>query len=103
MLWLCLQENPAAILGDLRAIKAKHAKLFLEMEEIAVVQKRSMNSVRTSMNAITELTQHLQRTRDIEVLSLKGYKLFSLMLYWCSDIRKLVEVFISTQIVRREF
>lgn len=103
MLWLCLQENPAAILGELRAIKANHAKLFLEMEEIAAAQKHSMNSVRTSMKAITELTQHLQHTRDLEVPSPTGYMLFNLMLYWCSDVRKVVEVFILTQNVRKEF
>lgn len=93
MLWLCLQENPAAVLGELRAIKAKYAKLFLEMEQIAAAQKQSMNSVRMSMNAITELTQHLQHTRDLEVPSPTVYTLFNLMLYWCSDVRKVAKVF----------
>lgn len=75
VLRLCLQENPAAILGELRAIKAKHANLFLEMEEIAAAQKQSMNSLRSSMNAVTELTRHLQHTRDLQVPSPTGYTL----------------------------
>lgn len=102
MFWLCLQENPAVILGDLRAIKAKHLKLLLEMEEITAAQKQSMNSVRTSMNAIRELTQHLQRIRDLEVPSPTRYTLFNLMLYWCSGGGLLVQVFILTQIVKSE-
>uniref|UniRef100_A0A674N2V1 Protein FAM33A n=1 Tax=Takifugu rubripes TaxID=31033 RepID=A0A674N2V1_TAKRU len=53
-------ENPAVILADLGAIKAKHANLFFEMEEIAAAQRRSMGSVRRSINTIKELTQHLQ-------------------------------------------
>lgn len=64
-----LQENPAVILSDLRAIKAKHAKLFLELKEINAAQKQSMNSVRTSMNCIMELSQHLQCAPDVEVAS----------------------------------
>lgn len=102
MLWLCLQENPAVILGDLRAIKAKHVKLLLEMEEIAAAQKQSMTSVRTSMDAIRELTQHLQRVRDLEVPSPTRHTLFDLMT-WSSGGRLLVQVFILTLIVKSEF
>lgn len=72
MLWLCLQENPAVILGELKAIKAKHEKLFLEMEEIAAAQKQLMNSIRTLKNAVMELNQHLQCTCDLEVPSPTG-------------------------------
>uniref|UniRef100_A0A674MED3 Protein FAM33A n=1 Tax=Takifugu rubripes TaxID=31033 RepID=A0A674MED3_TAKRU len=57
-------ENPAVILADLGAIKAKHANLFFEMEEIAAAQRRSMGSVRRSINTIKELTQHLQPADD---------------------------------------
>uniref|UniRef100_H2S455 Protein FAM33A n=1 Tax=Takifugu rubripes TaxID=31033 RepID=H2S455_TAKRU len=62
-------ENPAVILADLGAIKAKHANLFFEMEEIAAAQRRSMGSVRRSINTIKELTQHLQPAGDVEVTS----------------------------------
>lgn len=64
-----LQENPAVILADLGAIKAKHANLFFEMEEIAAAQRQSMGSVRRSINTIKEMTQHLQPAGDVEVTS----------------------------------
>lgn len=67
LMWL--QENPAVILADLGAIKAKHANLFFEMEEIAAAQRQSMGSVRRSINTIKELTQHLQPASDVEVTS----------------------------------
>lgn len=57
------------ILADLGAIKAKHANLFFEMEEIAAAQRQSMGSVRRSINTIKELTQHLQPASDVEVTS----------------------------------
>ncbi|XP_029704711.1 spindle and kinetochore-associated protein 2-like [Takifugu rubripes] len=65
-------ENPAVILADLGAIKAKHANLFFEMEEIAAAQRRSMGSVRRSINTIKELTQHLQPAGDVEVSSVEA-------------------------------
>lgn len=69
------------ILGDLRAIKAKYAQLFFEIEEIMTAQKQSMNSIKTSMNSIMEMTQHLQRTCAVEVLSPTEHTVFNLVLY----------------------
>ncbi|XP_078123000.1 SKA complex subunit 2 isoform X2 [Sander vitreus] len=61
------EENPALMLENLRAIKAKHTALCSQVKEIAVAQKESMDSIRSDLSSAMELVQHLQQTTDVEV------------------------------------
>ncbi|XP_044078410.1 spindle and kinetochore-associated protein 2 isoform X2 [Siniperca chuatsi] len=61
------EENPAVMLENLRAIKAKHTALCSQVKEIAAAQKESMDSIRNNLNNVMELIQHFQQTTDVEV------------------------------------
>ncbi|XP_078122998.1 SKA complex subunit 2 isoform X1 [Sander vitreus] len=61
------EENPALMLENLRAIKAKHTALCSQVKEIAVAQKESMDSIRSDLSSAMELVQHLQQTTDVEL------------------------------------
>ncbi|XP_033970080.1 spindle and kinetochore-associated protein 2 [Trematomus bernacchii] len=61
------KENPAVMLENLRAIKAKHTALSLQVKEIAAAQKESMDSIRNNLNTAKELVQHFQQTTDEQV------------------------------------
>ncbi|XP_035864729.1 spindle and kinetochore-associated protein 2 isoform X2 [Sander lucioperca] len=61
------EENPALMLENLRAIKAKHTALCSQVKEIAVAQKESMDSISSDLSSAMELVQHLQQTTDVEV------------------------------------
>lgn len=61
------EENPALMLENLRAIKAKHAALCSQVKEIAAAQKESMDSIRNNLSSAMELVQHFQQTTDVEV------------------------------------
>ncbi|KAF3841423.1 hypothetical protein F7725_007285 [Dissostichus mawsoni] len=61
------EENPAVMLENLRAIKAKHAALSSQVKEIAAAQKESMNSIRNNLSTAMELVQHFQQTTDEQV------------------------------------
>ncbi|XP_042355549.1 spindle and kinetochore-associated protein 2 [Plectropomus leopardus] len=61
------EENPAVMLENLRAIKAKHTALCSQVKEIAAAQKESMESIRNSLSSALELVQHFQQTTDVEV------------------------------------
>ncbi|KAM9348687.1 SKA complex subunit 2 [Symphorus nematophorus] len=61
------EENPAVMLENLRAIKAKHTALCSQVKEIAAAQKESMDSIRNNLSSVMELIQHFQQTTDVEV------------------------------------
>ncbi|XP_029304618.1 SKA complex subunit 2 isoform X2 [Cottoperca gobio] len=61
------EENPAVMLENLRAIKAKHTALCSQVKEIAAAQKESMDSIRNNLSSAMELVQHFQQTTDVEV------------------------------------
>ncbi|XP_055064158.1 SKA complex subunit 2 isoform X2 [Misgurnus anguillicaudatus] len=61
------EGNPVQLLENLSAIKARHAALCAQVEEIAAEQKRSMDSIRAHLDTTVQLVQHLQTTADIEV------------------------------------
>ncbi|XP_033504446.1 SKA complex subunit 2 isoform X3 [Epinephelus lanceolatus] len=61
------EENPAVMLENLRAIKAKHTELCSQVKEIAAAQKESMDSIRNNLSSAMELVQHFQQTTDVEV------------------------------------
>ncbi|XP_068456825.1 spindle and kinetochore-associated protein 2 [Clinocottus analis] len=61
------EENPAVMLENLRAIKAKHAALCSQVKEIAAEQKESMDSIRNNLGSAMELVQRFQQTTDVEV------------------------------------
>ncbi|XP_034406466.1 spindle and kinetochore-associated protein 2 [Cyclopterus lumpus] len=61
------EENPAVMLENLRAIKAKHAALCSQVKEIAAAQKESMDSIRNNLGGAMELVQRFQQNTDVEV------------------------------------
>lgn len=67
MMTLYLQENPAVILENLRALKAKHTTLSYQVMEMATAQKDLIDSIRINLNSIMDLIQQFQQTTDVEV------------------------------------
>lgn len=67
LLTLCLQENLAVILENLRALKAKHATLCSQVKDIAAAQKQSMDSIRNRLGSVMNLIQNFQQTTEVEV------------------------------------
>uniref|UniRef100_A0A672Z5Q6 Protein FAM33A n=1 Tax=Sphaeramia orbicularis TaxID=375764 RepID=A0A672Z5Q6_9TELE len=65
----CPEENPAEILENLMAIKAKHTALCCQVKELAAAQKESMDSIRNHLNSTMELIKHFQQTTDVEPLT----------------------------------
>uniref|UniRef100_A0A8C7ZQ45 Protein FAM33A n=1 Tax=Oryzias sinensis TaxID=183150 RepID=A0A8C7ZQ45_9TELE len=63
-------ENPAVMLENLKAVKAKYSLLCSEVKDIASAQKESMEAIRTSLSGIMEVIKHCQETSDAEVVSL---------------------------------
>ncbi|XP_010784378.1 SKA complex subunit 2 [Notothenia coriiceps] len=61
------KENPAVMLENLRAIKAKHTALSSQVKEIAAAQKESMDSIRNNLSTAMELVEHFQHTTDEQV------------------------------------
>ncbi|KAJ4929586.1 hypothetical protein JOQ06_018609 [Pogonophryne albipinna] len=61
------KENPAVMLENLRAIKAKHTALSSQVKEITAAQKESMDSIRNNLSTAMELVQHFQQTTDEQV------------------------------------
>ncbi|XP_040908120.1 TIP41-like protein isoform X2 [Toxotes jaculatrix] len=61
------EENPAVMLENLRAIKAKHTALCSQVKEIAAAQRESMDSIRNNLGSVMKLIQHLQQNTDVEV------------------------------------
>lgn len=61
------EGNPVELLENLSAIKARHAALCAQVEEIAAEQKRSMDSIRAHLDTTVQLVQQLQNTADVQV------------------------------------
>ncbi|XP_060942328.1 spindle and kinetochore-associated protein 2 isoform X2 [Limanda limanda] len=61
------EENPALMLENLRALKAKHTALCSEVKEITTAQKESMDSIKNNLGNVMKLIQHLQQTTDVKV------------------------------------
>ncbi|XP_018556425.1 spindle and kinetochore-associated protein 2 [Lates calcarifer] len=61
------EENPAVMLENLRAIKAKHTALCSQVKEIAAAQEESMDSIRNNLGRVMKLIQDFQQTTDVEV------------------------------------
>uniref|UniRef100_A0A3P9I1I6 Protein FAM33A n=1 Tax=Oryzias latipes TaxID=8090 RepID=A0A3P9I1I6_ORYLA len=64
-------ENPAVMLENLKAVKAKYSLLCSEVKDIANAQKESMEAIRTSLSGIMEVIKHCQETSDAEVPTLQ--------------------------------
>ncbi|XP_042611210.1 LOW QUALITY PROTEIN: spindle and kinetochore-associated protein 2 [Cyprinus carpio] len=62
-----VEGNPVQLLENLSAIKARHAALCAQVEEIAVEQKRSMDSIRAHLDTTVLMVQQLQNTADVQV------------------------------------
>ncbi|XP_047661213.1 spindle and kinetochore-associated protein 2 isoform X3 [Tachysurus fulvidraco] len=60
------EGNPVQLLESLAAVKARHAVLCVQMEEIAAEQKRSMDSIRSHLNTTVKLVEELQNTTDTQ-------------------------------------
>lgn len=99
--WHCaLQDNPAVMLENLRALKAKHTALCSQVRDIAAAQKESMDSIRNNLSGVMELIQHFQQTTDVKVPSQTVHSLFKHRLYSdCIQRRALWEVFRSLQLL----
>ncbi|XP_016119118.1 spindle and kinetochore-associated protein 2 isoform X1 [Sinocyclocheilus grahami] len=61
------EGNPVQLLENLSTIKARHAALCTQVEEIAVEQKRSMDSLRAHLDTTVQMVQQLQNTADVQV------------------------------------
>ncbi|XP_046876772.1 spindle and kinetochore-associated protein 2 isoform X1 [Hypomesus transpacificus] len=62
-----VDENPVKLLENLSAIKARHAALCAQVQEIEAEQKQSMDSIRAHLGTTVQLVQQLQQTADEEV------------------------------------
>ncbi|RXN27590.1 spindle and kinetochore-associated 2 [Labeo rohita] len=62
------EGNPVQLLENLSAIKARHAALCAQVEEIAAEQKRSMDSIRAHLDTTVQLVQQLQNTADVQAV-----------------------------------
>ena len=55
------------LLENLSAIKARHAALCAQVQEIEAEQKQSMDSIRAHLGTTVQLVQQLQQSADEEV------------------------------------
>ncbi|XP_007259480.3 spindle and kinetochore-associated protein 2 [Astyanax mexicanus] len=62
-----VEGNPVQLLENLAAIKARHAALCMQVEEIAAEQKRSMDSIRSHLDTTVKLVEELHSTADCQV------------------------------------
>ncbi|XP_052463943.1 spindle and kinetochore-associated protein 2-like isoform X1 [Carassius gibelio] len=62
-----VEGNPLQLLENLSAIKARHAALCAQVEEIEVEQKRSMDSIRAHLDTTVRMVNQLQSTADVQV------------------------------------
>ncbi|KAJ0004153.1 hypothetical protein NQD34_010367 [Periophthalmus magnuspinnatus] len=60
------QENPVAMLEHLRAIKARHAALSSQVQELASEQRQTMDSLRANMEQAVEVLSQLQNTAQLK-------------------------------------
>ncbi|ROL54266.1 Spindle and kinetochore-associated protein 2 [Anabarilius grahami] len=62
------EGNPVQLLENLTAIKARHAALCAQVEEITAEQKRSMDSIRAHLDTTVQLVEQLQNTADVQAV-----------------------------------
>ncbi|XP_051542112.1 spindle and kinetochore-associated protein 2-like isoform X2 [Myxocyprinus asiaticus] len=62
------EGNPAQLLENLSCIKARHAALCAQVEEIVAEQKQSMDSIRAHLDTTVQLVQQLQNTSDTQAV-----------------------------------
>ncbi|XP_026075749.1 spindle and kinetochore-associated protein 2-like isoform X1 [Carassius auratus] len=62
-----VEGNPLQLLENLSAIKARHAALCAQVEEIEMEQKRSMDSIRAHLDTTVRMVNQLQSTADVQV------------------------------------
>ncbi|NXI24660.1 SKA2 protein, partial [Sterrhoptilus dennistouni] len=55
------EENPAALLKELPALKSRYKSLCAQMEEISLEQKESMQSIRAALDKTMKIVQALQQ------------------------------------------
>ncbi|KAK7907046.1 hypothetical protein WMY93_015658 [Mugilogobius chulae] len=60
------QENPAAMLESLAAIKARHAALSSQVQELASAQKQAVESIQTNVDQAMEVLRRLQETAQLK-------------------------------------
>ncbi|XP_052463944.1 spindle and kinetochore-associated protein 2-like isoform X2 [Carassius gibelio] len=63
-----VEGNPLQLLENLSAIKARHAALCAQVEEIEVEQKRSMDSIRAHLDTTVRMVNQLQSTADVQAM-----------------------------------
>ncbi|CAL8275908.1 unnamed protein product [Arctogadus glacialis] len=61
------EENLVGMLDSLGQIKAKHAALSTQVQEIATAQKESMDSIRGQLDGTLQLIQHFQQTDNSKI------------------------------------
>ncbi|KAJ8402204.1 hypothetical protein AAFF_G00370690 [Aldrovandia affinis] len=61
------QGNPVKLLENLSIVKVRHKALCAQVEEIAVEQKQSVESIRSYLNNTVQLVQELQLAADLQV------------------------------------
>uniref|UniRef100_A0A8C3QNU7 Protein FAM33A n=1 Tax=Cyanoderma ruficeps TaxID=181631 RepID=A0A8C3QNU7_9PASS len=66
------EENPAALLKELPALKSRYKSLCAQMEEISTEQKESMQSIRAALEKTMKIVQELQQKTGLESLPLSA-------------------------------
>ncbi|XP_068187449.1 spindle and kinetochore-associated protein 2 [Antennarius striatus] len=56
------EENPAAMLETLRAVRAKHTWLCAQVREMGAEQQDIMDSIRNTVDHVLEQIQHLHQS-----------------------------------------
>lgn len=65
---LLTQENPAALLKELPALKSRYKSLCTRMEKISMEQKESTESIRAAVEKTMQIVQTLQQQTGLEVV-----------------------------------
>ncbi|NWZ40400.1 SKA2 protein, partial [Brachypodius atriceps] len=60
------EENPAALLKELPALKSRYKSLCTRMEKISMEQKESMESIRAAVEKTMQIVQTLQQQTGLE-------------------------------------
>ncbi|NXT69257.1 SKA2 protein, partial [Chaetops frenatus] len=60
------EENPVALLKELPMLKARYKSLCVQMEEISMEQKKSMESIRAALEKTMKTIQALQQQTQLE-------------------------------------
>ncbi|NWI37742.1 SKA2 protein, partial [Picathartes gymnocephalus] len=60
------EENPVALLKELPMLKSRYKSLCVQMEEISMEQKKSMESIRAALEKTMKTVQALQQQTQLE-------------------------------------